>query len=86
MEMKSVENKRDDGFEDIIEFAKKYDHYTEDGKSHEVWYADAVTLNYWKQVVKGQGYERIAIWRMNGNDLSTLQKVIKDGVIYEKEE
>ena len=61
-------------------------HYTEDGKSHEVWYADAVTLNYWKQVVKEQGYERIAIWRMNGNDVSTLQKVIKDGVIYEKEE
>lgn len=28
-----MENKRDDGFEDIIEFAKKYDHYTEDGNS-----------------------------------------------------
>lgn len=28
-----MQNKRDDGFEDIIEFAKKYDHYTEDGTS-----------------------------------------------------
>lgn len=52
--------------------------YVEEGIVHEVWYADAMTLNYWKQIVKEQGYEKIAIWRMNGNEIQTLQKVMTE--------
>lgn len=52
--------------------------YTQKGKKHEVWYADAVTLNYWKQIVREQGYQKIAIWRMNGNELNTLQELVSE--------
>lgn len=49
--------------------------YEEDGASHEVWFADDVTLNYWKEVVAEYGYYDIAIWRMNGNSMNTLERV-----------
>lgn len=43
-----------------------------EGKSHEVWYADQTTLNYWTSLIRAEGGRGISIWRLGGN-LSTVQ-------------
>ena len=39
----------------------------EDGISHEVWYADNETLQYWMDTLSANGYHRYSIWRLGSN-------------------
>jgi len=47
--------------------------YTKDGKTHEVWYADMDTLLYWRQLGIEAGYRDFALFRLGGNQPSTLR-------------
>lgn len=40
--------------------------YLKDGKTREVWYADAVTLNHWMSVLQSTGDVGVAVWRLGG--------------------
>lgn len=43
-------------------------HYQDDkGCTHEVWYADRETLNYWASLIRTGGGTGISIWRLGGN-------------------
>lgn len=47
--------------------------YTDDlGLSHEVWYADSVTLSYWRSLALKAGYTNFDLFRLGGNSLSDL--------------
>lgn len=37
------------------------------GMSHEVWFADKETIQYWFDVIKGAGDHELSIWRIGGN-------------------
>lgn len=42
--------------------------YTDDeGKKHEVWYADKETIKKWVEAVNETGHSRITIWRLGSN-------------------
>lgn len=45
------------------------------GMYHEVWFADGKTLRQWRQWILEEGGERIAIWRLNGNEVTSLEQV-----------
>lgn len=42
-----------------------------------VWYADAVTLKEWMNVLKAEGYTKFALWRFGGLSEDTLQMLKK---------
>jgi len=56
-----VNIRRDDNSQNIV-----FDYTDEKGVDHQVWYADATTLQYWTDIIKEQGYKKISIWRMGG--------------------
>ncbi|MEA5060721.1 MAG: glycosyl hydrolase family 18 protein [Candidatus Pelethousia sp.] len=39
----------------------------EKGNSHEVWYADQVTLDFWASLIRTEDGDGISIWRLGGN-------------------
>lgn len=52
---------------DLSSNALKYKYINNDGKSHELWYSDVITLNQWIQVLNEQGITQISIWKLGGN-------------------
>jgi Predicted glycosyl hydrolase len=48
--------------------------YKENGTKHTVWYADGSTMASWIAWVKEAGDYDIAIWRLNGNEESSIVK------------
>ncbi len=51
--------------------------YTKNGETHEVWYADAETLLYWRSLGVARGYRDFALFRLGGNDPATLRAFTK---------
>jgi spore germination protein len=37
------------------------------GVNHEVWYADKVTIDYWIDIIRSTGNNRISLWKIGGN-------------------
>lgn len=52
-----------------------FEYTDQDGLEHEVWFADGVTLKYWMEVVKEKGDWNFSLWRLGGNDRSSLQEL-----------
>ena len=49
--------------------------YIQDGQTHEVWYADAETLQGWMDILREYGFEKFDFFRLGGNradDWNTL--------------
>lgn len=44
--------------------------YTQDGETHEVWFADASTLSLWRDTCKAFGFTAFDLFRLGGNDVS----------------
>jgi spore germination protein YaaH len=44
-----------------------YFQYENDNVTYQIWYADAVTLNYWRSLAKAKEITNIALWRLGGN-------------------
>ena len=38
--------------------------YEEKGKAHTVWYADELTLAFWRNIAEKYGYQRFSLWRL----------------------
>lgn len=38
--------------------------YEEKGREHEVWYADTLTLAFWRGIAEKYGYQRFSLWRL----------------------
>ena len=41
-----------------------YFNYEEKGKKHTVWYADELTLAFWRNIAEKYGYQRFSLWRL----------------------
>ena len=67
--------------QEAITYAKAYDatprrdeasqslyfQYENDNVTYHIWYADATTVNYWRNLAKAKGITNIALWRLGGN-------------------
>ena len=47
--------------------------FSENGQTHEIWYADGETLAIWRDVMKDAGYTRFSLWSLAGNDVENLR-------------
>ncbi len=52
--------------------AMTFDYQDENGKQHEIWYADSETLALWIETASRAGRNSIAIWRLGEMEKSTL--------------
>ncbi len=50
----------------------KFFYLDREGKKHEVWYADTVTLHYWREIILESGEYGISLWRLGGNNSEQL--------------
>jgi len=41
-----------------------FQYVDDDNRKHTVWYADESTLQTWADIVQGEGYRTIALWRL----------------------
>ena len=53
---------RDNNSHDVV-----FQYQGSDGMTHEVWYADNDTLQFWMGIGKSCGYHRFSIWRLGRN-------------------
>ncbi len=54
--------KRDEESQSLV-----FSYIDNNGMSHEVWFADNQTIQYWFDVIKGAGDYELSIWRIGGN-------------------
>lgn len=61
--------------------ALTFQYEDQNGKSHEVWYADGETLVMWLKLIKDAGDYGASLWRLDGNSEESLRK-INDLLVY----
>lgn len=57
----SVEPKR------CVDSQALYFDYLHEGKKYTVWYADAKTIEFWRDIARKYGYKRFSLWRLDGD-------------------
>lgn len=60
-EEKAMQPERDSGSRALFFF-----HEDDEGRRHEVWYADGATLDAWGQLAEEYGYHSFSLWRFGG--------------------